>query len=299
MDYLFSWSIATVLLIHTAELCDPGWILYNRFNVCYKLFEAPLMRWAGAKTVCVRQNAKLADIYDYKEQLFIAGSVLQNSSGRHGVWLGASDIAEDGEWRWVDNTTMDIGRFEWWEGNPDNNDVFWDFDLFGEDCLEISLKEKHRGKLNDYKCQSKMPFLCKKKEIQTTPKTTQIATPQPSTDADDKSTILTLSIVAALSSLTLLVVCIVALIRRKWNKKKSSNNYYEDAHVSPPANENFYASLANSDHKDESNGLPDSSFHEYHSVAFSVMQSDSVKSKETDYLGSRAARPKPLAYKRY
>jgi hypothetical protein len=50
-------------------------------------------------------------------------------------------------------------------GNPDNANVqdgFFD-SFFGEDCVEISLKSKYRGQLNDYHCEERMPFICKKK----------------------------------------------------------------------------------------------------------------------------------------
>lgn len=46
-------------------------------------------------------------------------------------WIGGSDYAIEGEWRWI-KTGLGIKYFNWGPSEPSGND------LDGEDCLEIS-----------------------------------------------------------------------------------------------------------------------------------------------------------------
>ncbi|XP_060580080.1 C-type lectin domain family 4 member F-like [Ruditapes philippinarum] len=164
MVYLLIWICVIGIYIQTPECCEDKWVAYDRLGVCYRLYTTPRLEWVDAKDFCSKQDAELTDLYDYTEQMFVKDNLVRRIRA-HGVWIGISDDGDEGDWRWVNNSRANIDRFEWWPGNPDNANVedgFFD-SFFGEDCVEISLKSKYRGQLNDYSCDERMPFICKKK----------------------------------------------------------------------------------------------------------------------------------------
>ncbi|XP_045186974.2 CD302 antigen-like [Mercenaria mercenaria] len=303
MDYSLAWVIVTVFFTQASEFCPPKWVWSGQFNACYKVFMTP-KDWEDARNFCEKRNAKLTDLYDYEEQMFIKDTLLEAVSG-HGVWVGATDDDEEDDWRWVDNTKVDIDRYSWWQGNPNNGDVppFIDLVIPGEDCLEISLKTRYRGQLNDYNCEKKMAFICKKKDISTTSstlETTGIVTEKDlSKEATDESMT---PIVPALVSVFLIAVIAsvagIVIFLRRYRKQKSTRNYYEDAHVTPSANENFYTCLDTSDHlsicKNDSARVDlsdQSSIHEYHSVHFSTYESVNGNKTKVDVAGTDYLKP--------
>jgi hypothetical protein len=72
----------------------------------------------------------------------------------HGTWIGATDKAKEGEWRWSSSGRL-LTYSAWSNEQPDN----W---RGNEDCGHLF---EYKGKLlwNDSPCSSKIQTLCKKK----------------------------------------------------------------------------------------------------------------------------------------
>ena len=69
--------------------------------------------WAEAVEACEARGARLAIIRDAEEQ-----AALLSLPWRGGYWIGASDLAVEGEWRWVDGSIADYTH--WDTAQPDN-----------------------------------------------------------------------------------------------------------------------------------------------------------------------------------
>ncbi|CAB1334370.1 unnamed protein product [Coregonus sp. 'balchen'] len=57
--------------------------------------------WQGSRQHCKNNNADLVDIDSQEEQEFILNTQAHYDEV-HGYWIGLTDIAEDGQWLWVD-----------------------------------------------------------------------------------------------------------------------------------------------------------------------------------------------------
>lgn len=71
------------------------------------------MSWTAAKTFCEAKGAHLATITSQMEQDFVAANFLSVF-----VWLGATDLAQTGTWRWI--TGEPWGYTNWQAGEPNN-----------------------------------------------------------------------------------------------------------------------------------------------------------------------------------
>ncbi|CAL8329518.1 unnamed protein product [Boreogadus saida] len=88
--------------------CPGGW---DKFGCkCYRLTYMP-GSWNKSRKFCVTRGADLV-VVDSKEELdFIS---------RYGgyFWLGATDEASEGSWRWVDGTVLSEDNPSWRTGKP-------------------------------------------------------------------------------------------------------------------------------------------------------------------------------------
>ena len=71
------------------------------------------LSWTMAKEACESHGAHLAVVTDAEEAAFIA----KLCDGRY-MYLGASDDAEEGEWKWVDGSEWSFTN--WMKGQPND-----------------------------------------------------------------------------------------------------------------------------------------------------------------------------------
>lgn len=86
----------------------------------YKFFRE-VMTWRQAKQRCERLGGHLATIGGEAENDFVtvlARSGIANPGRLDGVWLGATDERQEGEWRWLDGGKLHFAN--WWPGQPNN-----------------------------------------------------------------------------------------------------------------------------------------------------------------------------------
>ncbi|XP_053474754.1 macrophage mannose receptor 1-like [Ictalurus furcatus] len=105
--------------------------------------------WEESRQDCKDKGADLVIINSKEEQVFI-GNQLNSSQ----AWIGLSDGAVEGDWKWVDGTPLTTAY--WADGEPNN--------LFDEDCAEMI--NSPNGKLwNDNKCSHETLWICEKLEM--------------------------------------------------------------------------------------------------------------------------------------
>ena len=131
------------------ETCDEGWEKHD--NHCYH-WVAEKMNWTRAEDFCQKEEGHLASVSSNETMDFVtAGSA---SRGLKNVWLGGSDIEEEGVWKWTDCTPWELTF--WPPGEPSNSGG-------QEHCLHLGVNRNW----NDAPCGITKSyvtgFLCSKK----------------------------------------------------------------------------------------------------------------------------------------
>lgn len=113
--------------------------------------------WQAASLVCAQGNLTLVRLESAAENDFVRAGAVELLSGLD-VWLGGSDAAEQGVWRWADGTVFwrgtDTGTAEngaytkWATGQPSGGT--------GEDCTEL----RTGNRWNDVTCNLLRQFAC-------------------------------------------------------------------------------------------------------------------------------------------
>lgn len=104
--------------------------------------------WQVAQTTCVRDGGELAMLDSEAENTALfkslgAKNILAN------VWIGLSDEAIEGQFRWISGDSLVVPM--WRSGEPN--------DAGGEDCVEWGSAD---GRWNDLSCTTGLPSLCEK-----------------------------------------------------------------------------------------------------------------------------------------
>jgi len=134
------------------EVCKgpEGWENVNGRYV--KHFNDQKVTWSEAKASCEEHNAKL---------LMVKDDVTQEWTKKihTPVWIGATDQGHEGDWKWVDGSSVDKTKKSkhWGAGEPDSG-----LGLVDEDCLAtgFELLWIHHGQWADEVCKSKFTFAC-------------------------------------------------------------------------------------------------------------------------------------------
>ena len=88
-------------------------------------------------------------IHSLEEQRFVQSLIKNYDPAQGSVWIGFSDIHEEGRWLWSDGSALDFAF--WGDGQPDNG-------LGYEECA----RQNYGGQLkwNDAPCSQTFPFVC-------------------------------------------------------------------------------------------------------------------------------------------
>ncbi|XP_065432190.1 low affinity immunoglobulin epsilon Fc receptor-like isoform X1 [Chrysemys picta bellii] len=121
--------------------CPPGWQHFEKN--CY-FFSTSTKSWLDAKQFCTSQESHLVIVNNKQEQTFLSNQLIEPDV----YWLGLSDSAKEGEWRWVDDSPLSV-RF-WGPGEPNN------VGQHGEDCVHL----RFDGKWNDATCSLTEHWIC-------------------------------------------------------------------------------------------------------------------------------------------
>lgn len=102
--------------------------------------------WFQAQEVCQSVASDLFSVRSNKENRAIMAIV---DAYEATLWVGMSDVADEGTWEWVDGSS--VSYTNWAPGEPNNygND---------EDCLEVGYYAS--GAWNDNACSAQHPFVC-------------------------------------------------------------------------------------------------------------------------------------------
>ena len=127
--------------------CEAGW--ERQEDHCY-LWATAKKNWTAAEDFCQQEGGHLASVASDATMSFVLLGAVKKDFAE--VWLGGSDIGEEGVWKWTDCNTWNLTF--WAQGEPSNAGG-------AEHCLQYS---KKYFPWNDDECYNeKDVFLCSKK----------------------------------------------------------------------------------------------------------------------------------------
>ncbi|KAL7841283.1 hypothetical protein SRHO_G00249740 [Serrasalmus rhombeus] len=129
------------------EACQFGWT-YNGSSFYY--ISNNEKTWNTSRSYCRKRGADLVIINSREEQDFV--DKLRNKKQ---AWIGLTDQASEGVWKWVDDSALTTGY--WLKGEPN------DFNK-NEDCA-VSGFDESPSNWADFSCENKMLCICEKKML--------------------------------------------------------------------------------------------------------------------------------------
>ncbi|BFZ08881.1 hypothetical protein BsWGS_11919 [Bradybaena similaris] len=127
------------------ECCFDDWIDHDGY--CFG-YGGSAVSWGEAHAICQSQGYTLAEASNYRFNKFFAW--LATNKSANCVWLGGSDIFQEGYWEW--SSSHQNFKFTDWRNREPNNGKN------DEDCLYIE-RPFNRG-WNDGNCNNKCSFIC-------------------------------------------------------------------------------------------------------------------------------------------
>ncbi len=123
---------------------------------CYKVFgsgQSPKVTWTDAEVQCVNWGGHLASIAS-KEEDDVVRQLTLPLSPNFGGWIGATDVEQEGVWKWNDGTPFSYKN--WLAGEPNN--------LQGEHCAANGgtgwIDLKNTNAQGTYVCERTAPLVC-------------------------------------------------------------------------------------------------------------------------------------------
>uniref|UniRef100_A0A8C3F7E2 C-type lectin domain-containing protein n=1 Tax=Chrysemys picta bellii TaxID=8478 RepID=A0A8C3F7E2_CHRPI len=124
----------------TSIKCPPGWQQFQKS--CY-FFSTSAKSWQDAKQFCTDHGSGLVIVNTEEEQMFLSNQITNPDV----YWLGLSDSAKEGEWRWVDGSLLSLSF--WRPGEPNNA---------AEECGTLHSD----GNWNNATCSSTEHWICER-----------------------------------------------------------------------------------------------------------------------------------------
>merc|ERR1711936_159540 len=135
----------------TLYSCDPdyGWIPGVDGTKCYMIIKDMAysncfdsvdyyygMTWFESMSCCYANGGYIAEPISQEEHDLIKSRLVMVSGDgdKTAWWLGATDMLQEGEWRW--NSGQELGFTNWHEGEPN--------DSGNEDCVSMSSQEEYQ-----------------------------------------------------------------------------------------------------------------------------------------------------------
>ncbi|XP_062256020.1 C-type lectin [Platichthys flesus] len=131
--------------------CPAGW-----FQVADQCFQISPDRqdWLTSTHICALKGGHLAILTTMGQH-----DAVEKESRRFGgfythYWIGLSDFEKEGEWKWVDNSTLKNPYWDILKSEPDNHESAGPE---GEDCAVVDSRSQ---KWYDVPCSYKYPRIC-------------------------------------------------------------------------------------------------------------------------------------------
>lgn len=112
-------GISLAVLLYTSAYADSPRIQNSNNGHWYQRFDET-MTWHNAKSHCESLGGHLATITSQQENDFVYNNLASTSP--HISWLGATDEAQEGIWKWITGEDWNYTNWDtsWYPGEPSN-----------------------------------------------------------------------------------------------------------------------------------------------------------------------------------
>lgn len=183
-------------------------------NTCYVFINTEKF-WNEARDYCWWLGGELVHIHDMETMEFLKSILDSKELGwnKNGVWIGASDDANEGHWMWT--TGEEVTWSYWAKGQPKT----WPFTISFEDCAQMRRSEGWRW--HDYSCN--LALYHYNSICQFPLKGSSWGKPAPQSAPSEETVISegnVLGIVISLAAAVMIIMALIMLYYRRWLKKK-------------------------------------------------------------------------------
>ncbi|XP_057709563.1 aggrecan core protein-like isoform X2 [Corythoichthys intestinalis] len=145
------WSF-NGLLCEEDEHCPSGWHEFNG-NCYYFSKDGEEKAWNLAKDDCSTKGGHLAIIRNVEEAEWLGSQINKTYNTRYNYWIGLTDNFVDGEWKWIDGTSLN--ERNWQPGQPNH--------LYGDrDCGATRGWNGRWKRALNFECFVIRPYICKR-----------------------------------------------------------------------------------------------------------------------------------------
>uniref|UniRef100_A0A8C6TFZ4 C-type lectin domain-containing protein n=1 Tax=Neogobius melanostomus TaxID=47308 RepID=A0A8C6TFZ4_9GOBI len=146
-------AFLSVFIMKKWVVCPPGWRMFG--CNCY-LVSNESNKWRKGQKDCRNRGAHLVVVDSTEEQTFLSGLTEERTY----LWIGLSDSAVEGEWKWVSGSPLTLSF--WRAQQPDNGGDSGG--LGEEDCAHITTGT-NSSNWNDLSCNTNLQWICESGHI--------------------------------------------------------------------------------------------------------------------------------------
>ncbi|XP_047455413.1 C-type lectin domain family 4 member E [Mugil cephalus] len=137
--------------------CPEGWLHVG--NQCY-YFSSDKLDWLNSRDSCEEMGSHLTILHTMEQHDSLEKEARRIGGFDYHFWIGLSDIEKEGDWRWVDNTTLEYKYWNPSSSEPDNHQSGGEH---GEDCATL---DSHSKTWFDVPCEFHYKRICQMDAIQ-------------------------------------------------------------------------------------------------------------------------------------
>ena len=126
--------------------CPSSYMFNKEFNLCWRLQKTPTQNWFDAEKICQNERGHLMIFNSSGSAKFIREYL--RASDAVGVYVGASDIQEEGEFKWYNGKS--VQELPWHSSQPNGGAT--------QNCLAMVPEWNYN--FGDIVCRSKYGMLC-------------------------------------------------------------------------------------------------------------------------------------------
>uniref|UniRef100_A0A8C5T5E2 Mannose receptor C-type 1 n=1 Tax=Malurus cyaneus samueli TaxID=2593467 RepID=A0A8C5T5E2_9PASS len=133
---------------------DSTWTTDLSTNVHYQINSDSALTWHQARRSCQQQNAELLSITDIHEQTYLKDLIEGTDSA---LWIGLNRLDLSGGWEWIGGSPFQY--LNWAPGSPSPE----------SEKLCAVLNPEAKAKWENWECDQKLGYICKKKNFTLVP----------------------------------------------------------------------------------------------------------------------------------
>ncbi|XP_030605576.1 C-type lectin domain family 4 member E-like [Archocentrus centrarchus] len=137
--------------------CPEGWLHVG--NLCY-YFSNDKLDWMKSRDSCEKMGSHLTILHTKEQHDALEKEARRIGGFDYHFWIGLSDSEKEGDWRWVDNTTLEYKYWDQLSSEPDNHHTGGEH---GEDCATL---DSHSKTWFDVPCDHIYKRICQMDAIQ-------------------------------------------------------------------------------------------------------------------------------------